>query len=309
VTQEIAVVVAPTRGRSSKQPVAEIRETDGALSTPKFGLLINDGLRVVEPSGDVAETALGIAFVATALGRRVPRLTPTQDVGGLSDCYVELPSLRKKAQNQVSVAPPNSIDSDEGGRGDAGSELRLNQSDIHLELPEDVAGMMENVEIGSGDRYEAVTTVPEEEATEVCSVASIAEGVGSATTAIAMSGVVACGETRDAPTVPGEIATPGHESSGAAAVVESAVQPEAIPQTTTITWVPGSAEEKAAMKGKYDHKQLMLREIAASQLLQEEIAKSDPNLLSVSASSLASMNGFLQNFQQICLLTRVVSFR
>jgi len=90
-------------------------------------------------------------------------------------------------------------------------------------------------------------------------------------------------KTNDVPTIPGEVATPVRESSGAAAVKEPSVLPEAILKPATIAIIPGSAEEKAAMKTKYDRKQEMLREIAASQLLQEEIAKSDPNLLSVSS--------------------------
>jgi len=142
--QETAVVVASTCGRSSKPPVTKIRE-DGALSTLKFSSIYDDGLRVAESAGDVAETALGIAFDTTALGKRVSRVTQTHDVVGLADCYVELPSLRKKAQNPVSVAPPNYIDSDDAGRGNTGSELCLSQSDGHIGFPGDVCGTTENV--------------------------------------------------------------------------------------------------------------------------------------------------------------------
>jgi len=48
--------------------------------------------------------------------------------------------------------------------------------------------------------------------------------------------------------------------------------------------VPGSAAEMLAMKNKYDNRQRAIKEIAVSQLLQEELAKSDPNLVSVFAS-------------------------
>jgi len=44
------------------------------------------------------------------------------------------------------------------------------------------------------------------------------------------------------------------------------------------------------MRAKYEHHQRVVREIASAQLLQEEIAKTDPNLLSV-ASFLSSVCG------------------
>jgi len=45
----------------------------------------------------------------------------------------------------------------------------------------------------------------------------------------------------------------------------------------------GSAEEKIILAAKYDNKQRMIRELAANQLLQKELAKSDPSLVCVSA--------------------------
>jgi len=209
LAQETAVVAAPTRGRSNKQPVARSRE-DNALSTLKFSPITDDGSRGAEFTDDVTENALSIALVATALGKKVPRVTPTHDVVELADCYVELSSLRRKAKNQVSVAPPNSIDSNDGGRGSTGSELRLTQSDVHIGFPGDVCGTTENVGPGLGDHHkagatvgrpsgggcansEAVTADPVK-AAEVCSVAMIAEGDGGAVLAIAMSGAAACGE-------------------------------------------------------------------------------------------------------------------
>jgi len=208
-------------------------------STLKFSPITDDGLPGAGSTGDVEENALGIALVATALGKKVPRVTLTHDVVGIADCYVELPSLRRNAKNQVSVAPPNSIDSDDGGRGEAGSELRLTQSDVHIGLPGDVGGTTENVGLGLGYKHkvgatvgrpsgggcaksEAGTTDPVK-AAEVCSVAVIAEGDGGAVLAVAMSGVAACRETNDAPTVPGEVAKPVRGSSGAAAVKELSV--------------------------------------------------------------------------------------
>jgi len=56
LAQETAVVAAPTRGRSSKQPVTGSRE-DGALSTLKFSPITNDGLGGAESTEDVAEVS------------------------------------------------------------------------------------------------------------------------------------------------------------------------------------------------------------------------------------------------------------
>jgi len=53
---------------------------------------------------------------------------------------------------------------------------------------------------------------------------------------------------------------------------------------------PGSAEERAIWKNKRDNKLRLIKEIAASQLLQEELAKTDPNLVSV-ASFLSKVCG------------------
>jgi len=53
---------------------------------------------------------------------------------------------------------------------------------------------------------------------------------------------------------------------------------------------PGSAEEKAMWKNKRENKLRLIKEIAASQLLQEELAKTDPNLVSV-ASFLSKVCG------------------
>jgi len=95
--------------------------------------------------------------------------------------------------------------------------------------------------------------------------------------------VAASGETTDAPTVPGEIGTPVPKLSDAAVVKQPSVLPEAILTPAPNVIIPGSAEEKKAMNVKYDLKQKMLREIAASQLLREELAKANPNLLNVSS--------------------------
>jgi len=53
---------------------------------------------------------------------------------------------------------------------------------------------------------------------------------------------------------------------------------------------PRSAEERAMWKNKRDNKLRLIKEIAASQLLQEELGKTDPNLVSV-ASFLSKVCG------------------
>jgi len=295
VTKGTAVMVVPVRGRGSNQPATEVRE-DGALSTLKFSSIVGDGLRVAEPTGDRKETALGIAFVATALERRVPRVTQTHDVVGLADCYVELPSLRRKAQKPVSVAPRNSIDSDEAGRGDTAGELRLSHSDIHIGFPGDVCGPIENVEfecqpadVTVGRPSDEISVyagegAPDpEKAAEARPVAVIAESDGVAVLGIATSGVAASAEMTDAAATTGAIATPVCELSDTPVVKPPSVLPEAINTPSPVAPFPGSAEEKKALKAKYDLKQKMLREITASQLLREELAKVNPNLMNVSS--------------------------
>jgi len=277
LSKDVVLEGAPTRGRGNK-PTVEKGCGDNALSTLKFGSIAVDGLSRAGLSGDAEENALGIALVATALGKKVPRSTPTHNVVGISDCYVELPSLRKKAKNQVSVvAPPNSIESDEGGRGDAGSELRLNQPDVHIGFPGDVCGTIEKPEYS-----ESVVASPEK-VPEPCSVATILEGDVVELFDIAMTGAAASGGTPDAPTVIIEIAVPVPELTDAAVINQPFVLSGEILMPAPNVMAPGSAEEKKAMKDKYDLKQKMLREIAASQLLQEELARTNPNLLSVTS--------------------------
>jgi len=67
------------------------------------------------------------------------------------------------------------------------------------------------------------------------------------------------------------------------AIGETLDIPKLQPTLTTSTVLPGSVEKKIAMNAKYERRQRMIREIAASQLLQEELAKTDPNLASVTS--------------------------
>jgi len=277
LSKDVSVEAAgPTRGRSINQSGKKSRE-DSALSTLKFGHIADDGSRGAGSAGDLGENALGIALVATALGKKLPRAIPTHEVVGIKGCRVEIPSLRRKTKIQVSVAPPNSIDSDDGGHADTGSELRLTQSDVHIGFPGDVCETIENA------NYTEPVAAGPKKTLEARSVATIPKGDGVKLFGIAMAVVAAPGKTTDAPTVHGEIATPAREFFDATVVKQPSVLPEAILTPTPNVIVPGSAEEKKAMKAKYDLKQKMLREIAASQLLQEELAKANPNLLNVSS--------------------------
>jgi len=85
-----------------------------------------------------------------------------------------------------------------------------------------------------------------------------------------MPRVAANEEVSDTPTAPGEIMTPVSEWVG---ISESTHVPfESLQTPVTTTAAHGSAEEKAMWRVKRDTKEKMIREIAASQLLQEELA-------------------------------------
>jgi len=265
-TQETTVTTVPTRGRISKRTVAEDRE-DAALSTLKYSAITGTGSHVSEPIEDVLDTALGIALVASALGKKLPRVTPTTNISPMTECYAELAPARKKSQTPKFVAPPNPIDSVDAGHGDTESEVRLSQSDLHIRFPGDICGMTAISVAGDGTKERFVTL--------------IAKNDGVAVFGTAMSGVAAHEEVGDAPTAPGEVATPVSGSVDAEGKIS--ITPDASRTPTTTPVVPGSEEEKVARKVKYDNQQKMLREIAANQLLQEELAKADPNLVSVSS--------------------------
>jgi len=117
-------MTVPIRGRVSKRTVTGECD-DAALPTLKFSAMTEAGSRVSAPVGDAQDTELGIAFVASALGKKVPRVTPTSIALVTKECRVEVAIGHKKTIKQTSVAPPNSIDSDEAGCGDAEAEIRL----------------------------------------------------------------------------------------------------------------------------------------------------------------------------------------
>jgi len=116
----------------TKCATAECRPDD-AMSTLKFGALDEVRQCGTEQIEDVLGAELGIAFVASALGREMPRSSSEHATADMPDCYVELTSTRRKAKAPVAVVPLNSIDS-KVDRDDTGSEI----PDVHIEIPGEV---------------------------------------------------------------------------------------------------------------------------------------------------------------------------
>jgi len=263
---EAIATTAPTRDRVSKRAVTRDRD-DAALSTLKFSAMTGAVPCVPEMVGDAQDTELGIALVASALGKKVPRVTLTSIALVRKDCRVEVAIGHKKNMTQTSVAPPNSVDSDDPGHGDVESEIRLSQSDVQVEFP--------------GEICEIAAILVAKDGIGTRSVALIAEDDDVAMMANAMSSVASYEEVDDASTGPGEVATLLSESETAGGKAFLVPDPTRT-QTTTLV-VQWSEEDKMARKARFDATQKRIREIAASQLLQEELAKSDPNLASVSS--------------------------
>jgi len=159
------------------------------------------------------------------------------------------------------------VESDDMEHGEGSSEVRLFRSDVHIELPDDSGVIAAIAEM----RPEVRSTVATDKSDEASAFAS------------GMSDVAANEEVHDEPAAPGMIVTP----------VSYLVDPEKIGKKKGLSRglgklaserpIPGSAEETIIMKSKYDNKQRMIWEIAANQLLQDELAKSDPNFVCVSA--------------------------
>jgi len=256
----------PIRGRVSKRTVTGERD-DAALSTLKFSAMTEAGSRVSAPVGDAQDTDLGIALVASALGKKVPRGTLTSIALVTKECRVEVAISHKKTIRQTSVAPPNSIDSDEAGCGDLEAEIRLSQSDVRVEFPGESSGTVA-ISVANDD-------------SEGPSIAVIAGIDYVATRVDADLGVAAHEEIDGAPPEPGEIATPLSESATDSG--EILVIPDLTRTPTNALIVPGSEEDKVARRARVNATQERVREIAANQLLQEELAKIDPNLACVSS--------------------------
>jgi len=153
--------------------------------------------------------------------------------------------------------------------------------DVNIGFPGDISGTTantglvdQNTEATVRNSSTSIHACPETatgdpgNGAEAPSIAPIAESDGVTVFGSAMSGVAAREKANDAPTTQGEVATPVYESADAAGIMAPSILPEGPRTPTTTAIILGSAEEKAAMKIKYDRKQKMLREIAANQLLQ-----------------------------------------
>jgi len=189
---KITVIPQPKRPRSGKR--ATERTLDDVLSTLKFTPIVESRPRDNEFAEDASNVELGISLVASALRRTIPNVSSATVMAGMSDCFVELTSTRKKGKASVSAAPPNSVDSEDLWRKEDDCEVRLSQSDVYVGLPED----------GS------VSTVAEELAIrpEIPAIPSTERGDEALELANAMSYVAANEEVGDEPAAPGEVATP-----------------------------------------------------------------------------------------------------
>jgi len=131
------------RTRSTNHATGE-RRPDVALSTLKFGAMDETRPCNTEQTKDISGVELGIALVASALGKVVPRASSVNVTTDMADCYVEMSSTRKKSKTPVSGAPPNSVESDVD-RDDIESEIRLSRSDVHIKIPGEMVESVANV--------------------------------------------------------------------------------------------------------------------------------------------------------------------
>jgi len=140
----------------------------------------------------------------------------------------------------VSVARPNFIESDDAERGNTGSEVRLCQSYVHIGFPGDVSGttvstglVVQSTEVTVSSFSTSIractetSTVDPGNGAEARFLVPIAESDGIVVFSNAMLGVAAHEEVSDAPTAPGEVATPVSELVDAAGIIAPSVLPEA----------------------------------------------------------------------------------
>jgi len=101
---EVISAEEPKKSRSGKRATVE-RRADDALATLKFTAIAESRSHVEKFAGDALEVELRIAFVAGALGKKILTVLSTTESMGISDCYVELASTRKKSK--VTVCRPS----------------------------------------------------------------------------------------------------------------------------------------------------------------------------------------------------------
>jgi len=194
---------------------------------------------------------------------KVPVVLSEPGLIDVPDCYVELAPIRRKSTPEVSVVPPNSVDSEDLGMLDDVSEVRLIQLEVHVGYPEEPTSTETDVNSLPSVEWPIVSSIPENSETlavdnAMLDVAAIEEvGGGPPNPELGVTEMVS------------EVNTDGVDGGR----VE-------MPQNRVVS---GSAAEMLAIKNKYDNRQRAIKEIAATQLLQEELAKSEPNLVSVFA--------------------------
>jgi len=107
------------------------------------------GAQTTAATDDMSNQKLGIALVTGALGKRVPKKSLDRASTGISECYVELASTQK-IKTPVSIAPPNSIESDDLEHAEVNSEVPLSHSDVHIGLPGNALETATNLGEASG---------------------------------------------------------------------------------------------------------------------------------------------------------------
>jgi len=255
------------RPRSEKRAQVD-RHMDDALSTLNFTAIVDAQPTHAESAKGVSNEELGIAFVAGALGKKVPTLLSRATLTApMPECYVEIESTQKKAKPVDITAPPNSVESEDLGVLDEMSVARLSESDVQVGFPDELSGVLADAGPAALAGSAAIVDVLRTDgATALDAIAF---------DAAANDGVV------DQPPLPGDVTTPVQGNAGLEEVCEQRTDR---PQGPLIGKdLAGKEEEALTLKAKYDNRQRMIREIAASQLLQEELAKIDPNLVSVHA--------------------------
>jgi len=193
---------------------------DDALFTLKFASIGETRARPSATTDEMASTEMGIALVASALGKKVPKKSSDRKLTGVSESYVELDTNWEKSRTTVSIAPPNSRESDDPEQAETLSEMPLSHSDVQIGLPGDaietatgVGDLIGTTVTGLSDN----TRIPE--STRPCAGESglivgdratgqIGGGDGTEVPGIVVTEVAANEEVNDEPVAPGLVSTP-----------------------------------------------------------------------------------------------------
>jgi len=131
-------IYSSTRQKSAKIPVVKATAT---IAEDKESLEVQEFIAAEYPhvENSVSSTVrLGRALVSGALGRRTDDPKIFGAAVSMTECSVRIQTTRKKAKAPVSAAPPNSIDSEADTEGMGDSELSLSATDLctQIDLPE-----------------------------------------------------------------------------------------------------------------------------------------------------------------------------